>query len=263
MGQMDFLHAYTIRVLSGLTLLLISGMSHAALVTLTFEGDLDAVTAGSTVGYGAANPAYLSGATAYSGVVEYDSDSGAIIYGELTFASGYAVNNYHDFIPTLAWIERSWDSVTYALSGAMVSDGDMVSLLIGNLLDPAVNLVGDAEVLAMASASLAPAISGAIPTCTAFEADRQSTNCNYAPGEEILGLDSLSLQLSTLTNTHVLAMDEVIEHCGGDCSTEWWHMSGGGVASIATVPVPPALWLFGSGLLVIFRKKLRFDPSNK
>jgi hypothetical protein len=73
----------------------------------------------------------------------------------------------------------------------------------------------------------------------------------------------LSLQLSTLTNTHVLAMDEVIEHCGGDCSTEWWHMSGGGVGTDTTVPVPPALWLFGSGLLVMFRSKLRFDPSNK
>jgi hypothetical protein len=57
-------------------------------------------------------------------------------------------------------------------------------------------------------------------------------------------------------------MDEVIEHCGGDCSTEWWHMSGGGVGSITTVPVPPALWLFGSGLLVICRSKLRFDPIN-
>jgi len=261
MGQMDFLRAYTIRVLSGLTLLLITGISHAALVTVTFEGDLDAVTAGSTVGYGAANEAYLSGATAYSGVVEYDSDSGAIINGELTFDSGYAVNNHHPFIPTLAWIERSWDSVTYALSGTMVSDGNTVSLLIGNQLDPAENLVHDADVLAVASASLAPAIAGAIPTCTAFEADRQSYNCSYAPGAEILGLDSLSLQFSTVTNTHVLAMDEVIEHCGGDCSTEWWHMSG--VGSVATVPVPPALWLFGSGLLVIFRSKFRFRSIAK
>jgi len=255
MGQMDFLRAYTIRVLSGLTLLLISGMSHAAVVTLTFEGDLAAVTAGSTVGYGSANEAYLSGAAAYSGVVEYDSDSGAIVYGELTFDSGYAVNNHHPFIPTLAWIERSWESVSYALSGTMVSDGDAISLLIGNQLVPGVNLAGDADVLAMASASLAPAISGAIPTCTAYEADRQSYNCDYAPGEEILGLDSLSLQFSTLSNSHVLAMDEVIEHCGGDCSTEWWHMSGGG--SVATVPIPPTLWLFGSGLLMLFRSKFR------
>lgn len=256
MGQMDFLRANTIRVLAALTLLFISCMSHAAVVTLTFAGELDTVTAGSTVGYGAANEAYLNGAAAYSGVVEYDSGSGAILYGELTFDSGYAVNNHHPFIPTLAWIERSWESVTYALSGTMVSDGNAISLLLGNQLVPGVNLAGDADVLAMASASHAPAISGAIPTCTAFEAERQSYNCDYAPGAEILGLDSLSLQFSLLTNSHVLGMDEVIEHCGGDCSTEWWHMSGGGMA--ATVPVPPALWLFGSGLVMLFRKTIRF-----
>jgi hypothetical protein len=260
MRKMAVSRAYTIRVLSALTLLLISGISHAALVTLTFEGSLDAVTATSTVTGGTPVEAYLSGPAAYSGIIEYETGSGAIVNGELTFASGYTINNHHDFIPDVARVERSWGSVTYALSGTMVAAGNTVSLLIGNALDPTADNVHDAKVLDMGSASLAPAIAGAIPTCTAFDADRQSYNCSYAPGEEILGLDSLSLQLSTLTNTHVLAMDEVIEHCGGDCSTEWWHMSG--VGSVATVPVPPALWLFGSGLLVIFRAKLRFGSNN-
>ena len=260
MGQMDFSRANTIRVLSALTLLLFSGISHAALVTLTFEGNLDAVTATSTVTGGTPVEAYLSGPAAYSGIIEYDSGSGAIVNGELTFASGYAINNHHEFIPPIARVERSWGSVTYALSGTMVAAGNTVSLQIGNALDPAADNVHDAKVLDMGSTSLAPAIAGAIPTCTAYVPERQNYNCSAAPGEEILGLDSLSLQFSTLTNTHLLDMDEVIDHCGGACSTEWWHMSG--VGSAATVPVPPALWLFGSGLLVMFRAKLRFDPSN-
>jgi hypothetical protein len=260
MGQMDFSRAYTIRVLSALTLLLISGISHAALVTLTFEGSLDTVTATSTVTGGNPAPAFLVGSADYSGVIEYHSDSGAIVNGTLTFASGYTINNHHPFVPDIARVERSWGAVTYELSGTMVAAGNTVSLLIGNALDPTADNVHDAKVLDMGSSSVAPAIAGAIPTCTAYVPERQNYNCSAAPGEEILGLDSLSLQFSTLTNTHLLDMDEVIDHCGGDCSTEWWHMSGGG--TVTSVPVPPALWLFGSGLLVIFRAKLRFGPNN-
>jgi hypothetical protein len=180
---------FLMRHIGLLTLMLISGISHAALVELTFEGNLDTVTATSTVTGGEAAPAFLNGPAAYTGVIEYDSDTGDIVNGQLTFASGYTINNHHPFVPPLARVERSWGAVTYGLSGTMVADGNSVSLLIGNELVPGVSNVHDADVLIVGSASLAPAISGEIPICTAELPERQNHNCGAAPGEEILGLD--------------------------------------------------------------------------
>jgi hypothetical protein len=110
--------------------------------------------------------------------------------------------------------------------------------------------MASSEVLGVASASLAGAISGSPPTCTAFLSEWQVNNCDFAPAAEILGLDSLFLQFDFVGETHLLAMDEVIEHCGGACSTEWHHMAGAGSLSVVlpAVPVPAAAWLFGSAL---------------
>ncbi len=243
-----------ITFLLGITALLGTNTGLAAPVTLTFSGNLNTVNSAATAGTGAPILGNVSGG-AYTGSIAYDSTSGVISSGQLTFTSGYSINNHNNPpVPEVAWTEWSWTAVTYELAGTMMTNGNDLSLLIGNELDISVHTMSSAEVLSVVGSTLIPATSGSAPSCTAYLPSRQGINCDFATPADVLGLDSLSLSVSLDDNTHLLGMDDFIQHCGLDCdtqmySTEWHHLDGSGYASITLVPVPAAAWLFGSALL--------------
>lgn len=248
-------HVRASAILFGLSLLLVSAVGQAASITLDFGGNLTSLHSGVDGGRAEVPiPGVVSGGV-YTGRIVYNSSNGIISSGQITFASGYSINNHVVPTPEFAWTEWSWGAVSYGLTGTMVTNGDDVSLLIGNSLDPSIHTMSSPGVLAMADSSLAPAIAGNAPSCTAFDPGWQTYNCGFASPANVLGLDSLSLEFSLDTSSHLLGMDDFVRHCGSvgdwDCdaallTTEWHHMSGSG--SVSAVPVPAAVWLFGSAI---------------
>ncbi len=273
MFQIECNHVRESAILCGLSLLLASPIGQSANIVLDFTGNLTSVDSGATGGRAEVPILGNVSGGAYTGSIVYDSSSGIISSGQITFASGYSINNHVIPTPEFAWTEWSWGAVTYALAGTMVTSGNDVSLLIGNALDPSIHTMSSPEVLAMADSTLAPAISGNAPTCDAYDPDPfwQDNNCGFASPANVLGLDSLMLEFSLDTSTHLLGMDDFVRHCGSignwDCSaalltTEWHHMSGSG--SLSAVPVPATVWLFGSaiGLLGWTRRKSTFGAGH-
>jgi hypothetical protein len=225
------------------------GTAQAASITYEFSGSLNTVYADATAASSPAPVTLLGGG--YSGTLEYDSATGNIISGQIQFASGYGVNNYGSPAPTYAQSQWTWGDTTYELTGNVLTAGGTAMLLIGNDLNPLVHNASSPEVQAMGTSNLVQAIAGPLPICTAFLPSSQDFVCSYAPPAEVMGLDSLKLVIDPAAGsaaTHQLKFDEIIGHCGHECDTGWYQFSGVGTGTVSTVPVPAAVWLFGSAL---------------
>lgn len=238
------------RLLAGAILIALAGVGQAATITYEFSGALTTVYADATAANSPAPNTLLGGI--YSGSLTYDSTTGGIIVGELSFDSGYGTNNFGSLAPEYAQSQWLWSATTYNLSGTIVTTGSIAHLLIGADLDPTIHNASSAEVQAMGTSNLIPALSGALPVCTAFLPSSQEFACSAAPPAEVFGLDSLSLVIDLsggAAPSHNLKFDEIIGHCQHACSTSWYQFSGSGSGSISVVPIPAAAWLFGSALL--------------